>query len=166
MPSTTNPFRVAIFSSLRELVPNFEERVPGSCSDGHAIFGDADAADAVLVSGQNSDSLFLNGIPGEAVVVVVTGEKKAPRPGEGDRSDARHDAFVGVRGDALIRTDIEEAAREIVASGGEGVAGREGRNGVDVGLVALECLTTAAATNVPQFGRRVAGAGNEGLAIG
>ena len=38
----------------RRLVPDFEEAVPGSCADRHAVLGDAQTADPIVVAGQHA----------------------------------------------------------------------------------------------------------------
>jgi len=35
-------------------VPDFKEAVPGSCAYGHAILGDAKAADAIVMASENT----------------------------------------------------------------------------------------------------------------
>ena len=81
-----------------------------------------------------------------------------------------------------IRTNVEESARSVIGTGGEGVAvGEEPaqeislsrevgklrytRNGVDVGFVAGEGLSGTACSDIPELGCSIASTRNEGVHI-
>jgi hypothetical protein len=53
--------RIPVFFSAFS-VPDFKEAVPGSCAHGHAILGDAKAADSIVVTGKNTWNKYKSGI--------------------------------------------------------------------------------------------------------
>ena len=115
---------------------------------------------------EGAGALALEGIPDDAVEVIVTGEEEAARGGEGDGADTAEDALVGVGHELTVGTDIEETAGGIVGAGTEGVAVGEEVDGVDIALVALEGLCALVGTDIPVLGGGVASARDEGVLVG
>lgn len=62
-----------VFFFLTSLIPNLQEAIPASCAHRHAVFGDSQAADAVVVAGQHTGAFSFQGVPHVAVKIVVTG---------------------------------------------------------------------------------------------
>jgi len=65
-----------------------EQSVPTTRAKRHSIGTDTQAADSVLVTGQNTDPLSLQHVPNIAIVIVVSSEKQSARRGESYRGDA------------------------------------------------------------------------------
>ena len=84
------------------LIPDFQEAIPGPGCYGEAVVGYSEAGDAVVMSGKNSDSLSLEGVPHVAVEVVVACQEEPPALGEGHRCDTTHYHVVGVHHQLLI----------------------------------------------------------------
>lgn len=64
------------------LVPDLEEAVPGPRGHGHAIIRHSQAADAVVMTSQDTCPVSLERVPDVAVEVVVPGEEEPPALGE------------------------------------------------------------------------------------
>ena len=68
--------------------------VPATGTQCHAIRTDPQAADAVLVTGQDSNTFTLERIPDIASPVIVSTKENTPGDGEGDGCDATQDVVV------------------------------------------------------------------------
>lgn len=79
-------------------------------------------------------------------------------------SRVKDNYLVGVK--LAVGTDIEETAGSVVGTSTEGVAVGEELNGIDVGLVAGECLDGLSGTDIPQLGESVACTRNEDVLVG
>ena len=99
-----------------------EGAVPTAGTEGHAIRTDSQAADAILVTGQNSNTFTLERIPNIAGPVVVSSEENTSGDGEGDGCDTAKNVVVRERVELTVSTDIEKTARRVIGAGGESVA--------------------------------------------
>ena len=151
---------------VESLGPDQKTRIPTARAQRHSVGADTQTRDAVLVRSQNTDALALERIPDVACVVVVAGKEDTAGDGEADRSDAAEDVVVGVGVELAVGTQIEEAARGVVGTGGKGVAVGEELNGVDVALVAGKGLDRLAGTDVPNLGHGIAGTGDKDVGVG
>ena len=70
--------------------------VPGPGTHGFAIFGHADAADAIVVAGENTGSLDAQHVPHVHVRGLVSGEQKSSRFREREGGHAADDVVVSV----------------------------------------------------------------------
>ena len=122
-----------------------------------------------------------------AFEVVITGKQQPPRDGGGDRGDAaenrfrlqvshtsekrgRHNSCDGaatypVEIQLAVGANVEQAAGGVVGTCYEGVAVGEELNGVNVGLVAGECLHGLPGADIPQLGEGVACARDKGVLV-
>lgn len=64
-----------------------------------------------------------------------------------------------------VSADIEETASCIVGTGDKGVSIGEKLDGVDVGLVTSKSLYSLASANIPELGKSIASARDEGILI-
>ena len=76
--------------------PDVKEAVPGPGTHGFAIFGHADAADAIVVAGENTGSLDAQHVPHVHVRGLVSGEQKSSRFREREGGHAADDVVVSV----------------------------------------------------------------------
>lgn len=67
-------------------------------------------------------SVSFHGVPDVTVEVVVAGQQEAPRTWERHWSDPTDDVIVRVQAELLVRPQVEQAARGVVWTGGEGAA--------------------------------------------
>lgn len=79
-------------------------------------------------------------------------------------SRVKDNYLVGVK--LAVGTDVEQTAGSVIGTSAEGVAVGEELNGVDVGLVAGECLDGLAGADIPQLGESVACTGNKDVLVG
>lgn len=107
---------------LSVLVPDLEEAVPGPCRHSHPVISHPQAADAVVMPGQDTCPVGLESVPDVAVEVVVPCEEEAPTLGEGDRGDPAYDVVVGVSHELLIRTKVKQPAGSVVRASGKCIA--------------------------------------------
>jgi hypothetical protein len=104
--------RKRVTTAEREADP--ERAVPAASAEGHAVRADAEAADAVLVAGEDADTLTTERVPDIARPVVVPAEQNAARDGERDGGDAAQDVVVREDVQLTVRTDVEQPARGVV----------------------------------------------------
>jgi len=88
--------------------------VPASSTHGHAITGDAQTTDAVVVAQQDTHALASESIPDVAIVVVISREQKSSRDGERHGCDAAKDVIVGINIHLAICTQIKESAGRVI----------------------------------------------------
>lgn len=113
------------------LVPDLEEAVPGPCCHGHAIISHPQAADAVVMSSQDTFPVCFECIPDIAVEVIVPGEQQAPTLGEGHRGDPANDV-MGVGHELLVCMEVKQPAGGIFPASGKCIAIWKEANGIDV----------------------------------
>ena len=89
---------------------NLQGAIPATCAQRHAVRAHTEAADAVLVPGQNADALALESVPDVARPVVVTAEEDAARNGERHGGDTTQDVVMREGVKLAVSTDVEEAA--------------------------------------------------------
>jgi hypothetical protein len=106
-------------------VTNPERTVPATSAKGHAIRANAEAADAVLVAGEDAHPLAAEGVPDVARPVVVAAEENTTGDGECNRGDTAQDVVVGEDVQLAVGTDVEETARRVVRAGRKGITIRE-----------------------------------------
>jgi len=70
------PLFLSLVRLVVDLVPNLEEAVPAPGADRHAVLGDAQAGDAVVVARQHACSFCAKRVPDIAVEIVVAGQEK------------------------------------------------------------------------------------------
>jgi hypothetical protein len=104
--------RKLVRTAGREADP--ERAVPAASAEGHAVGADAEAADAVLVAGEDADALATERVPDVARPVIVPAEEDAARDGECDGGDAAQDVVVREDVQLTVRTDVEQPARGVV----------------------------------------------------
>lgn len=100
----------AVSERARPEAAYLEQAVPATGAEGHTVPADAQAADAVLVSSKNTDTLTLERVPHVTVVIIVASEQHATRDREGDGRDAAQDVVVVVRVELAVGTEVEQAA--------------------------------------------------------
>lgn len=122
-----------------------------------------------------------------ALEVVVACKQKTPRDGRSDGGNAAEDRFgldgnldVSIATDMIpagpkttyavdieltVSTDVEETASCIVGTGDKGVSVGEKLDGVNIGLVTSKSLYSLASSNVPELGKSIASARDEGVLI-
>mmetsp|Transcript_31208 Transcript_31208/g.79712 ORF Transcript_31208/g.79712 Transcript_31208/m.79712 type:complete len:349 (+) Transcript_31208:315-1361(+) len=146
--------------------PHLEHRVPRACAQCVPIHADAQAADAVVVAGENSHLLTRERIPHIAVEVVVAGEEEAAGERVRYGGDAAQDLVVRVLHQLRIRSQVVESTRRVVGAGGEGMTAGEEVHRVDVALVPYEGqLAPAAVARVPYLRGRVTRARDESIPV-
>jgi len=69
--------RRAAWTQQRRLRPQLEERVPAARAQRHAVVRHAEAADAVVVAGEDANLLAGEGVPHVAIEIVVAGKEEA-----------------------------------------------------------------------------------------
>lgn len=104
------------------LSPDLEEGVPGAGAEGSAVGVDAEAGDAVVVALEEEDLLSLEGVPDDAVVVVVAGEEEAAGDGEGDGGDTDEDLVRVVGHELAVSAEVPETAGRVICTSGEAEA--------------------------------------------
>ena len=114
-------------SQKREVAANVcfsypEGAVPTAGTEGHAIRTDSQAADAILVTGQNSNTFTLERIPNIAGPVVVSSEENTSGDGEGDGGDTAQNVVVREGIELAISTNVKQPARSIVRASSECIA--------------------------------------------
>lgn len=80
---------------LRALIPDLKESVPRPCGHCHSITRNTQAANTVIMAGQDTCAGPFEGVPHIAVEVVVAGKYEAAALRERDGGDAALDAAVG-----------------------------------------------------------------------
>lgn len=143
------------------LVPDLEEAIPGPCRDGHPIVSHPQAADAVVMPGQDTCPVGFERIPDVAVEVIVPREEEAPTLGEGDGGDPTYDVVVGVNHELLIRTKVEQPAGGIIRASGKRIAIWKETDGIDVRLVASEGLPAHPFSHIPEFSGSITSTGHK-----
>lgn len=144
------------------LIPDSQKTVPRACGHSHAVISYTQAADTVVMTSKNTCPVSLQRVPHVTVEVVITSQEQAPTFGEGHGRDAADDVVMGIHQQLLVGPQVKEAASGIVGASGESTAVWEKADGVDVRHVARERLPAQAVADVPQLGRGVARARNEG----
>ena len=74
------------------------------------------------MAGKNTDPLTLEGVPDVASPVVVSAEQNTSGDREGHGRDSAKDVVVCEGVQLAVCADVEESARCIIRSGGEGIA--------------------------------------------
>ena len=107
-------------------------------------------------------------VPNIAIEIIIAGQEKATRFGEGDRGDAADDVVVRIHAHFLIGSDVEQTARGIVGSRREcrsiwkelrviemknerRTNPSTYRYGIDVRFMTGKCLFTHAFSDVPKL---------------
>lgn len=88
------------------------------------------------MSSEYTNSFPLKCVPNVASPVIITPKEDATRDRERNGSDAAEDVVVGKRVELTIGTNVEQTARSVIGSRGEGVAvGEESTVSVRCGRV-------------------------------
>lgn len=140
--------------------------IPRTCCKALTIGRNAEARNTVLMTGERTDDLSLEGIPGANFELVVAAEEVLAGDGEVDGGDSGLAGFILELLDLLTRADVPEVDAGVVGACGEGGAAGEEGTGVDVSLVAAEGHDVLAGTNIPKLGTVVARTGDEGVLFG
>lgn len=133
------------------LIPYPEERVPGPCGDGHPVVSDPQAADPVVVAGEDPGALAFQCVPNVAVEIVVASQEQSARLAECDRRDTADNVVMRVYGQLLVRANIEKSAGGVIGASSECKPIREEVDRIDIRLMAGESLSAHSVADIPQF---------------
>lgn len=102
-----------------------ESAIPTARAKSHAVRADAEAADTVLVAGQHTDSLALEGVPYVACPVVIPTKEDATGDAERDGGDTTQYVVVRECVQLTVSAYVEQAARRIVRASSKSISVRE-----------------------------------------
>lgn len=101
---------------------HLQKAIPATRAHGHPIGADAETADPVLMTRQDTHPFSLQDIPHIAIVIVVPGKEQPSRNGEPNRGHTTEDIVVRVDVQFAIGSEIEQTTRRIVGTGTNGLA--------------------------------------------
>jgi len=120
-PKPNRTHKSALFSREKAEITCPQSAVPASSAQRHSIHADTKAADTVFMSGKNTYTLALQGVPDIASPIIVSTKQNATRDRECDRRYSTQNIIMCESVELAISANIEKTARSIIRTRCEGI---------------------------------------------